>query len=68
MALTAEQRELLDALEEAVNIYADKETLRLRKRAALLRRLNTKVDDFVSAVVSTQAQMVITDIDSMLEG
>jgi hypothetical protein len=64
--MTDEQEQLLTDLETAANEYAERETLRLQKRAALLRRLNTRVDDFVNSVVSTQARLVLSDIDSLL--
>ena len=65
--LTDEAKQLLDDLEAATNEYADRELSKLRRRAARLRNLNTRIDDFSSQTELAQASLVATDIASMLE-
>jgi len=66
MALTAEAQSLLADLEEAVDQWAEAELLRLTRRANLLRRRNTRIDDFAKPIEIEQARLVVTDIDSIL--
>jgi hypothetical protein len=67
MALSAEAQQLLTELETATNEYANKELERLNRRAALLRRMNTRIDDFVGQTIAEVTTLAVTDIDSMLE-
>jgi len=66
MALSERAQELLQELEQATDAWADKEIARLDRRANLLRRLNTRIDDFVRPVEVSQIRATITDIDSLL--
>lgn len=66
MALTDEQLELLENLETATNQYADRELRRLQRRANLLRRLNTRIDDFAYPVEREQIRLAISDINALI--
>lgn len=66
MALSAEALEKLQELEDATDAWADKEIARLNRRANLLRRVNTRVDDFRRVVEVSNIRTAISDIDSLL--
>lgn len=66
MTLSAEAQTLLNDLEEAINQWGDRELLRLTRRANLIRRRNTRIDDFSKPIEVEQLRLVVTDIDSMM--
>jgi len=66
MTLSAEAQTLLNDLEEAINQWGDRELIRLTRRANLIRRRNTRIDDFAKPIEVEQLRLVVTDIDSML--
>lgn len=66
MALSTEAQALLNDLEEATNAYADRELERLNRRVFLLRRLNTRIDDFTRETEIAQVSLAITELDAML--
>lgn len=66
MALSESAEALLQELTEATDAWADKELARYTRRANLLRRLNTRIDDFVRPTEVSQVRATITEIDALL--
>lgn len=64
---SAEALALLVELREATNRHADRELERLEQRANLLRRINTRIDDFAVPVELEQTRVVLTSIKTFLE-
>jgi hypothetical protein len=65
MSSPSDQDQLLDQLREAVNAYADKELERIERRSRLLKRLNTRLDDFSVPLESQQVQQVLARIRAL---